>query len=397
MGVTMTRAWLAGLIAIVPGLVLPASGRAEDAVKIGIVMPYSGQFADPSAQSDNGLKLYLKQHGNKLAGRDVEIIRKDSGGINPPVAKRLAQELVTRDNVDLLTGFQLTPNALAAADVSAEAKKFMVILNAGTAIITTKSNYIARVSFTLPQLNQTLATWAAQHGLKNAYTLVTDYGPGIDAEAAFLKGFKEAGGEIVGSVRMAVQSPDFSAYVQRAKDLNPQGIFIMIPGGAQPGAFGKALAERGIDPQKIEVLGQAELTDEHALASMGDSAIGIITSSHYDYTHRSKLNDEFVQAYVSEYHRNPDFFSVGGYDGMRLIDEALQKSGGKTDGDSLIAAAKGASWESPRGPIMIDPETRDIVQTVYIRKVAKVDGRLVNVEIDAIPNVKDPYKASMNK
>ena len=393
----MKRVWLAALIAIVPSFALSAAARAEDPVKIGIIMAYSGQFADPSAQGDNGVKLYLKQHGNKLGGRDIEIIRKDAGGINPPVAKRLAQELITRDNVDILTGFQLTPNALAAADVSAEAKKFMVILNAGTAIITTKSNYIARVSFTLPQLNQTLATWAARRGLKSVYTMVTDYGPGIDAEAAFHKGFKEAGGEIVGSVRMAVQNPDFSAYVQRAKDLNPQGIFIMIPGGAQPGAFGKALAERGLDPQTIEVLGQGELTDEHALASMGDSAIGIITASHYDYTHRSPLNDEFVQAYVNEYHRNPDFFSVGGYDGMRLIDLALQKSGRKTDGDSLIAAAKGASWESPRGPILIDPETRDIVQTVYIRKVAKVDGRLVNVEIDAIPNVKDPYKASMNK
>jgi len=392
----MKRVWLAALIAVVPSL-LPAAGHAEDAVKIGIIMAYSGQFADPSAQSDNGLKLYLKQHGSKLGGRDVEIIRKDTGGINPPVAKRLAQELITRDNVDILTGFQLTPNALAAADVSAEAKKFMVILNAGTAIITTKSNYVARVSFTVPQLNQTLATWAAQNGLKSAYTLVADFGPGIDAEAAFHKGFKEAGGEIVGSVRMAVQGPDFSAYVQRAKDLNPQGIFIMIPGGAQPGAFGKALAERGVDPQKIEVLGQAEITDEHALASMGDIAIGIITASHYDYTHRSPLNDEFVQAYVNEYHRNPDFFSVGGYDGMRLIDVALQKSGGKTDGDSLINAAKGASWESPRGPILIDPETRDIVQTVYIRKVEKVGDRLVNAEIAAIPNVKDPYKASMGK
>jgi branched-chain amino acid transport system substrate-binding protein len=392
----MNRVWLAALIAVWPSL-LPAAGYAEDAVKIGIIMPYSGQFADPAAQSENGLKLYLKQHGDKLGGRDVEIIRKDTGGINPPVAKRLAQELITRDNVDILTGFQLTPNALAAADVSAEAKKFMVILNAGTAIITTKSNYVVRVSFTVPQLNQTLATWAAQNGLRSAYTLVADFGPGIDAEAAFQKGFKEAGGEIVGSVRMAVQSPDFSAYVQRAKDLDPQGIFIMIPGGAQPGAFGKALAERGVDPRKIEVLGQAEITDEHALASMGDIAIGIITASHYDYTHRSPLNDEFVQAYVNEYHRNPDFFSVGGYDGMRLIDVALQKSGGKTDGDSLISAAKGASWESPRGPILIDPETRDIVQTVYIRKVEKVGGRLVNVEIAAIPNVKDPYKASMGK
>jgi branched-chain amino acid transport system substrate-binding protein len=393
----MRRLLLAGIVACVPSL-FTATGHAQDkdTIKIGVIMPYSGQFADPTTQVDDGIKLYLKQHGDKLAGRKVELIRKDTGGINPPVAKRLAQELVTRDNVDVLTGFALTPNALAAADVSAEAKKFMVVMNAATAIITTKSPYMVRVSFTIPQLNQTLATWAAQqHKLKNAYIMVTDYGPGIDAEAAFEKGFKEAGGEIVGAVRMAVQSPDFSAYVQRAKDLKPQGIFIMIPGGAQPGAFGKALAERGIDPQKIEILGQAEITDEHALASMGDVALGIITAGHYDFNHHSKLNEDFVQAYKADNHRNPDFFSVGGYDGMHMIDLALQKAGGKTDGDSLVNAAKGAGWESPRGPISIDRETRDIVQTVYIRKVEKVGGQLINVEIDAIPNVKDPFKAAM--
>lgn len=392
----MKRLSFVGVAAVVASL-LSSAGRAEDTVKIGVIMPYSGQFADPSAQSDDGIKLYLKQHGGKLGGMNVQLIRKDVGGINPPVAKRLAQELITRDNVDILTGFQLTPNALAAADVSAEAKKLMVVMNAATAIITTKSPYLVRVSFTIPQLNQTLATWAAQHGLKKAYILVTDYGPGIDAEAAFQKGFTEAGGEIVGSVRMAVQSPDFSAYVQRAKDLNPQGIFIMIPGGAQPGAFGKALAERGLDPQKIEILGQAEITDEHALASMGDVAIGVISAGHYDYNHQSKMNEEFVRIYNEEFHRNPDFFSVGGYDGMHLIDLALQKSGGKTDADSLVAAAKGASWESPRGVMSIDPETRDVVQSVYIRKVEKVDSKLVNVEIATVPNVKDPFKAAMKQ
>jgi branched-chain amino acid transport system substrate-binding protein len=374
-----------------------ANGAAQNPVKIGVIMAYSGQFADPSAQIDNGIKLYLKQHGDKLAGRSVELIRKDTGGINPPVAKRLAQELVTRDGADILAGFALTPNALAAADVSAEAKKFMVVMNAATAIITTKSPYMARVSLTIPQLNQTLGTWAAQQGLKNAYVMVTDYGPGIDAEAAFEKGFKAGGGQIVGAVRMAVQNPDFSAYVQRAKDLDPQGIFVMIPGGAQPGAFGKALAERGLDPTKIKIMGQLEITDEQALASIGDTAVGIITAGHYDYAHRSPLNDAFVKAYNAEFKRNPDFFSVGGYDGMHLIDLALQKTGGKTDGDSLINAAKGASWESPRGPISIDPQTRDIVQTVYIRKVEKVNGRLINVEIAAIPNVKDPFKAAMKQ
>ncbi len=392
----MQRILLASFSAFAMSL-LPAAVHAQGTVKIGLIMPYSGQFADTATQIDDGLKLYLKQHGNKLAGKSVELIRKDVGGIAPPVAKRLAQELVTRDNIDILAGFNLTPNAMAAADVSAEAKKFMVVMNAATAIVTTKSPYMVRVSFTVPQLNQTLGTWAKQHGLKKAYTMVTDYGPGIDAEAAFQKGFKEAGGDIVGSVRMAVQNPDFTAYVQRAKDLDPQGIFIMIPGGAQPGAFGKALADRGVDPQKTEIMGQLEIADEHALASIGDLAVGIITAGHYDYNHRSKLNDAFVNAYNAEYHRNPDFFSVGGYDGMHLIELALQNSGGKTDGEWLVNAAKGASWESPRGPISIDPETRDIVQTVYISRVEKVDGRLVNVEIAAIPNVKDPFKAAMAK
>jgi len=397
------RRLLLGAGAVAAGLLAAMAVHAQDkdtttdTIKIGVILSYSGQFADPTAQIDNGIKLYLKQHGDKLAGKNVELIRKDVGGINPPVAKRLAQELVTRDKVDILTGFSLTPNALAGADVSVEAKKFMVVMNAATAIVTTKSPYMVRVSFTVPQLNQTLGTWAGKQGLKNAYTMVTDYGPGIDAEAAFQKGFKEAGGDIAGSVRMAVQNPDFSAYVQRAKDLDPKGIFIMIPGGAQSPAFGKALAERGIDPQKIEVMGQLEITDEHALASMGDAAIGIITAGHYDYTHPSKLNDAFVKAYKAEFDRNPDFFSVGGYDGMHLIDLALQKSGGKTDADSLVSAAKGASWESPRGPISIDPETRDIVQTVYIRRVEKVDGRLINVEIAEIPGVKDPYKAAMKQ
>jgi branched-chain amino acid transport system substrate-binding protein len=392
----MKRLLLASL-GIFASSLLATAGHAQDTIKIGVILPYSGQFADTATQIDDGFKLYLKQHGDKLGGKNVEIIRKDVGGINPPVAKRLAQELVTRDNVDILTGFGLTPNAMAGADVSAEAKKFMVVLNAATAIVTTKSPYMARVSFTAPQLNQTLGTWAEKNGLKSAYTMVTDYGPGIDAEVAFQKGFKEAGGDIVGSVRMAVQNPDFSAYVQRAKDLDPPGIFIMIPGGSQPGAFGKALADRGVDPQKTEIMGQLELTDEHALASIGDVAIGIITTGHYDYNHHSKLNEAFVKAYNEDYKRNPDFFSVGGYDGAHLIDVALQKSGGKTDGESLINAAKGASWESPRGPISIDPETRDIVQTVYIRKVEKIDGHLVNVEIAAIPSVKDPFKAAMGK
>jgi branched-chain amino acid transport system substrate-binding protein len=372
-----------------------ASANAQATVKIGMINEYSGQFADTGNMIDNGLKLYMKQHGDTVAGKKIEVIRKDTGGIAPDVSKRLAQELVVRDNADIFGGFSLTPNALAAADVSAEAKKFMVVMNAATAIITTKSPYIARTSSTTPQLNYTLGVWAAKNGLKKIYTMVSDYGPGIDAETWFQTGFKEGGGEIIGSVRFPVANPDFSAFIQAAKDAHPDGIYIWIPGGAQPAAVGKALAERGIDPAKIKVLGQDALGDETALKTMGDASLGIITVADYDYSHDSPMNHDFVKAFNDEFHRNPDFFAVGGYDGTHLIYEALKKTGGKADGDSLIAAAKGMAWESPRGPISIDPETRDIVQTVYIRRVQKVGDKLENIEFDKVLAVKDPVKARM--
>jgi branched-chain amino acid transport system substrate-binding protein len=376
-----------------------AAGSAsaqQGPVKIGLIMPYSGQFADAAAQMDNAIKLFVKQNGDTVAGRKVEFIRKDTGGIAPDVAKRLAQELVVRDGVDILAGFVLTPNALAAGDVSDQAKKFMVVMNAATSIITTKSPYMARVSLTTPQLNQALGDWAAKKGgVKKVYTMVSDYGPGLDAGAAFTLGFKEAGGEVVGDVKMAVANPDFSAYVQRAKDLNPEGVYIFVPGGAQPGALGKALAERGIDARKTKVMGQLEIADENAIKVMGDAALGIITASHYDWAHKSAKNEAFVKAYNAAYGRNPDFFSIGGWDGMQLIYDTLKKTGGKTDAQAMIDAAKGSKWESPRGPISIDPETRDIIQTVYIRRVEKVDGKLQNVEVDKIENVKDPVKERM--
>ncbi len=385
----MKRILLAGATLLAAGLISGAA-QAQDTIKIGVILPYSGQFADAATQLDNGIKLYVKQHGDKVAGKKLEFIRKDVGGINPPVAKRLAQELVTRDKVDILAGFVLTPNAIAAGDISEQAKKFMVVMNAATSIVTTKSPFMVRTSMTIPQLNDTLGIWAAKHGVAKAYSMVTDYGPGHDAENWFKNGIKSGGGDVVGSVRMPIANPDFSAFVQRAKDESPQGIFVMIPGGAQPGAFGKALAARNIDPKKTKVMGQMEITDESALKSMGDVAIGIITSANYDYNLHSKANAAFVKAYNGAYKRNPDFFSVGGYDGMHLIYAALQKTKGKTDAEALIGAAKGMKWESPRGPISIDPETRDIVQTVYIRKVEKKGGKLVNEVIDKVPNVKDP-------
>jgi len=385
------------LSAAATALTVASTVYAQGTFKIGLVMPYSGQFADTATQMDNAIKLYVKQHGDTVAGKKIEFIRKDVGGIAPDVAKRLSQELVVRDKVDILAGYILTPNALAASAVSEEAKKFMVIMNAATSIITTKSPYSARTSVTTPMLNETLGAWAYKSGIRKAYTMVSDYGPGHDAEGGFQHGFKEAGGEIVGSVRFPVANPDFSAFVQRAKDVNPEAIYIWVPGGTQPSAVGKALFERGIDPKKTRILGQDVLTDDSALKSMGDSALGIVTVTNFGYEHDSKLNREFVGAYNAAYHRNPDIFAIGGYDGMHLIYETLKKTGGKTDGDSLIAAAKGMKWESPRGPMGIDPETRDVVETVYIRRVEKVGGRLRNVEIDKFDNVKDPIKARMKK
>ncbi len=392
------RRMVIGVGGLVAALLVTAAASAQQTIKIGLIMPYSGQFADTATQMDNAIKLYMKQKGDTVAGKKVELIRKDTGGVAPDVAKRLAQELIVRDKADLLAGFILTPNALAVGDVSAEAKKFMVVMNAATAIITTKSPYMVRTSVTIPQLVETFGTWAGKGGIKQAYTMVSDYGPGHDAEQSFQRGLKEAGGEIVGSVRFPVANPDFSPFVQRAKDVNPDAIFIFVPGGVQPASIGKALAERGVDPRKTKILGQGELTEDEARRSMGDASIGIITVYHYDHNHDSALNRAFVKAFNEAYGgRNPNIYSIGGYDGLHLIYEALKKTGGNTDADALIAAVKGMTWESPRGPVAIDPETRDIIQTVYIRRVEKVGGQLLNVEFDKIENVKDPVKARMKK
>ena len=394
----VAAAWATAALAIGAQALGVQSANAQGTIKIGVILPYSGQFADTATQIDNAIKLWVKQKGDTVAGKKIEFIRKDVGGIAPDVAKRLAQELVVRDGVDILAGFALTPNAMAAGDISEQAKKFMVVMNAATSIITTKSQYMARTSLTTPQLNSALGDWAVKkHGVKKIYTMVSDFGPGLDAEAAFVKAFKDAGGEVVGQVKFPVANPDFSAFVQRAKDLNPEAIYVWLPGGAQPGAFGKAMVERGIDATKTKVFGQVEITDPNARKALGDAAIGFIVSSHYDAAHKSALNEAFVKAYQADYNRLPDYFSIGGWDGMNLIYAALEKTAGKTDAEALIAAAKGMKWESPRGPIEIDAETRDIIQTVYVRQTQKVNGELENVELDKILAVKDPVKAAMKK
>ena len=372
----------------------PTASSAQGVVKLGMVGEFSGPFAQYGQQILGGMKAYMKLNGDTVAGKKIEIVQKDTTGPSPDIAKRHAQELVTRDNVDILVGFGLTPNALAAAPVATEAKKLMVVMNAATSIITTRSPYIVRVSMTLPQVTQPMAVWAAKNGIKKVYTVVADYGPGLDSEKAFGEAFKAAGGEIVGSIHTPLQNPDFGPFIQRVKDAKPEAVFLFLPAGEQGIAFMKGYEERGLKQAGIKLIATGDITDDGVLEAMGDPTLGLITSFHYSAAHNSPENAAFKKAYseVNGDKLRPNFMAAAGYDGMAVIYEALKKTGGSTDGDKLLAAIKGMKLTSPRGPIMIDPETRDVVQTVYIRKVEKVGGGLYNVEFDTFADQKDPAK-----
>jgi branched-chain amino acid transport system substrate-binding protein len=369
---------------------------AQETVKIGVVAEFSEPFADYGAQIVGGMRTYLKLNGEVFGGKKIELIMRDTTGAAPDIAKRLAQELVTRDNVDILAGFGLTPNALAVAPVSAEAKKPMVIMNAATSVITTRSPYIVRVSHTLPQDTQPIAQWAAKNGIKRVFTMVSDFGPGIDAEGAFAKAFKAAGGEIVDSVRTPLANADFAPFLQRIKDSKPEAVFVFLPPGSQTIAFIKGYEERGLKQAGIRLIATGDLTDDGVLQAMGEPTLGLITSFHYSAAHDSPENRAFIKAYAETNGTKlrPNFMACAGYDGMAAIAEALKKTGGSVDGEKFVAALKGMRMMSPRGPIAIDPETRDIVQTVYIRRVERVDGLLYNIEFDKYPDVKDPGKQS---
>ncbi|MGB6007009.1 ABC transporter substrate-binding protein [Castellaniella sp.] len=366
--------------------------QAKD-LKIGIVMPMSGPFAAHGKQIQHGVDLYMAQHGDEVAGRKVKIIIKDDTGISPAVAKRQAQELLIKDKVDILAGFTLTPNAFSVAPLATEAKVPMVVLNAATSSITEKSPNIVRVSMTLPQDTAPMAQWAYANGIRSVYTLVADYGPGHDAEKQFQKTFTELGGKIIGEVRTPVATPDYAPYLQRIKDAKPDAVFLFVPNGEQGVALAKGFKERGLDQAGIKELATGDVTDEDVLNAMGDAAIGMITSFHYSAVHDSPENKAYVAAYHKAYPNDrPNFVSVAGYDGMHLIYAALEKTKGDASAAAFMDAVKGMKWESPRGPVEIDPQTRDIIQNVYIRKVEKVDGVLQNVEFDTIKAVKDPGK-----
>jgi branched-chain amino acid transport system substrate-binding protein len=367
---------------------------AQQPVKVGIVAPFSGVAADFGKQMHAGIEAFFKLHGDTFAGRKIELLIRDTGGPSPEVAKRLAQEVVTRDNVDFLAGFGFTPEALAAAPVATEAKKPMVVMNAATSIVTARSPYIVRFSMTLPQVSAPMATWAAKNGIKKVYTLVTDYAPGLDAEKQFKATFEAAGGQVVDSVRTPLRNPEFAPYVQRIKDAKPDAVFIFVPAGEQSVAFMKAFEERGLKEAGIRLIATGDLTDDDVLQSMGEPVVGVISSHHYSAAHDSPENKAFVKAFheVAKDLPRPNFMAVGGYDGMAAIADVVTKLGNAIDGDKAIEILRHEKMTSPRGPIEIDPATRDIVQTVYIRKVEKRGNDYYNVEFDKFPAVKDPGK-----
>jgi branched-chain amino acid transport system substrate-binding protein len=364
-------------------------------IKLGLVASFSGPFADVGEQIENGIKAYLKEHGDTVAGKKIEILRRDTTGPVPEVAKRVAQELVTRDKVDFLVGFGLTPEALAVAPVATESKTPMIIMNAATSIITTKSPYIVRISLTLPQVAVPMGDWAAKNGIKKVATIVADYGPGIDAETFFKKAFTGGGGTVIDALRVPLMNPDFSAFMQRIKDAQPDAVFVFVPAGEQGIAFMKAFKERGLADAGIKVIATGDLLDDHRLQTIGDAALGVVSTHHYSVAHDSPENKAFLKVYLDANGAaagSPNFMSVAGYDGMAAIYAVADKLGGVMDADKALAILKGFSRTSPRGPITIDPETRDIVQTIYVRRVEKVDGQLRNVEFENVGVLKDPGK-----
>ncbi len=367
----------------------------DNVITVGMILPMTGPSASTGKQEQAGAQLYIQQHGDTVAGKKIVLTIKDDTGA-PDVTKRLAQELIGNDQAKVLIGFGLTPLALAVAPIATEAKVPEIVSAAGTAMITEKSPFIVRTSFTLPQAAEPMAEWCLKNNIHKVVTLVTDYGPGNDAEKWFSDPFVKGGGTVAEQIRVPLKNPDFAPFLQRVKDDAPDAVFVFVPSG-QGSAFMKQFTERGLDKSGIKLIGTGDVTDDDLLADIGDPALGAVTTHHYSAAHDSPENKAFVADFEKANNgMRPNFMAVGAYDGMALVYHALDATKGATDGESLLAAMKGAKWTSPRGPVSIDPDTRDIIQNIYVRKVEKVDGQLYNVEFDKIEAVKDPFKAAKN-
>jgi branched-chain amino acid transport system substrate-binding protein len=379
---------IAGLT-IVAALVGPARAAAEDTIKIGLVMPMTGALAAPGREVVDGVKLYMAQHGDVVAGKIIELIVKDDG-TSPDNSKRLAQELIVSDKVAIL-GAGSSPAALSMAPIVTEAKIATVVMLSGTSIVTERSPYYVRTSFTLGQQSGIMADWAIKNGSTKAVSILSDFAPGAEAGKVFEMNFTKGGGQVLDTLKVPLANPDFSPFLQRARDLKPDSLFVFIPGG-QVGPFARQFVERGLDKSGIKLIGPGDIVDDDDLPGTGDMLLGVVSAGFYSAAHPSAMNKQYVEAYGKATGHRANFVSLGGYDGMHLIYEALKKTGGKTDADALIGAMKGMSWESPRGPISIDPRTRDIIQNVYIRKIEKRDGQPWAIEFATFEAVKDPLK-----
>ena len=388
----MNSRLLAACWALVLSLGIPAA-QAQEVFKIGLILPMTGQSASTGKQIEAAARLFMAQNGDKVAGRKIELIIKDDGGV-PDATKRMAQELVVNEKVGVLSGFGLTPLALATAPLATQSKTPMVVMAAATSTITEASPFIVRTSFTLPQCAVAMGDWAPKNGIKRVVTLVSDYGPGIDAERFFKERMQLNSAQVVESLRVPLRNPDFAPFLQKVRDLKPDALFVFVPSGAGAAVM-KQFLERGMDKAGIKLIGTGDLTDDDQLNDMGVGALGVVTAHHYSAAHPSALNKKFVEAFKKANNGlRPNFMAVGGYDGMRVIYEALKNTkGGQGGGEALLAAMKGQIFESPRGQIYIDAQTRDVVHNIYLRKVEKKDGQLYNVEFDVIKDMKDPGKA----
>jgi len=385
------RLFLTGTALAALSLVAPGAMAQSDTFKIGLVLPMTGQQATTGRQIEAAAKLYMAQNGDMIAGKKVQLIVKDDTSI-PDVTKRMAQELVVNEKVNVLAGMGITPSALATAAIATQSKTPLVVMAAATSSITEASPYVVRTSFTLPQASVALADWAPKNGIKKVVTLVSDYGPGIDAEKFFKERLTFNGGQVTESLRVPLRNPDFAPFLQKVRDLKPDALFVFVPSGAGAAVM-KQFLERGMDKAGIKLIGTGDITDDDQLNDMGDGALGVVTSHHYSTYHPSAVNKKFVEAFrKANNNLRPNFMAVGGYDGMRVIYEALKATKGQGGGDALLAAMKGQIFESPRGPMFIDAQTRDVVQNIYLRKVERKDGQLYNVEFDVIKDVKYPGK-----
>ena len=389
----MHKRTLLSALALAAATLATTQAIAQDnKFKIGLILPMTGQQASTGRQIEAAARLYMAQNGDTVGGKKIELIIKDDAA-TPYVTKRLAQELVVNDKVNVLGGFGVTPAALAAASIATQSKTPLVVMAAATSSITEASPYIIRTSFTLPQAAVAMADWAPKNGIKKVVSLVSDYGPGIDAERFFKDRLIFNGGTVIETLRVPLRSPDFAPFLQKVRDIKPDALFVFVPSGAGAAVM-KQFLERGMDKAGIRLIGTGDLTDDDQLNDMGDGALGVVTSHHYSALHPSAANKKFVDAFQkANKGMRPNFMAVGGYDGMRVIYEALRATKGNGGGDALLAAMKGQIFESPRGPMFIDAQTRDVVHNMYLRKVEKKDGQLYNAEFDVIKDMKDPGKS----